>query len=226
MYSVCVPVKWGARLSTDVRELLDTLKEVEKKLIAVHDVRIGVIYLTWGIALAGFAILQSVMMGVIPYSATITYVSITHWAAVTALGAAASMRLERIMQAYMSKHSRSPSRASWLVRLISIAGWVTAAIVGWVIVPILLGPHLAPAGCLIFLAVGNFSVYAAVVVGYGTRANSIATASAGLALLSIPSGLLASISYTAAWDFTVALATMVYLLVSMHHFRRSIHILY
>ena len=90
----------------------------------------------------------------------------------------------------------------------------------------LLGPHLAPAGCLIFLAIGNFSVYVAIVIGYGARANSIAAVSAGLALLNIPSGLIASISYTAAWDFTVASATMVYLLVSMHHFRRSVHMLY
>ena len=91
-------------MGSDVRELLNTLKEVEKKLIAVNDVRIGMIYLTWGIALAGFAILQSVMMEVVPDSAIITYVSITYWAAVTALGAVASLRLERIMQAFISKH--------------------------------------------------------------------------------------------------------------------------
>ncbi len=164
-------------MGSDVRELLNTLREVEKKLIAVNDVRIGMIYLTWGIALAGFAILQSVMMGIIPDSATITYVSITYWAAVTALGAVASLRLERIMQAFISKHDTLRPRASRLVRLTSIA-------------------------------------------------NSIAATSAGLALLSIPSGLIASVSYTAAWDFTVASVTMIYLLVSMHHFRRSVHMLY
>jgi len=215
----------GVLVGSDVKELLSTLKEVEKRLIAVHDVRIGIVYLAWGVALVGFMFLFSFTYLLLPDGA-MRATALCYWIGVTLLVIYLITEVEYSVRTFISKFEQPNPKAHKVMTSVSIAGWCVAVAIGWFLIPMMLGEVFIQAGLLIFLAIGNFSIYLSIRLAYKTVYNSVAIASAVLVALSLPASAISAVDPGASWMFASAAAALVYLSVAFYHFRSSIKILY
>ncbi|ABN70648.1 hypothetical protein Smar_1563 [Staphylothermus marinus F1] len=206
-------------------ELIDVLRRVEDRLLHAFYVRSSISYLYWGIALSGYFIASLIMKyyGFLGKPVA-NLVFITYWAIALSIIIYEDYRARQYMYEYFRTHLELGGGVSRRGLQIYFIGWCLAAFIGWFLIPIILGRNLVPAGFLVFIGLGNISIYFAARAGYRVSIIPQLVFSILILVLSVPIALIALAGYLGlAWSLAILITILLYLIASLYYINKSLH---
>ncbi len=219
-------------MSEEVKELVNVLKRVERKLLFVIYVKAGLAYLLWSIAIAGCILLSVLLFGldIIHDPNTQACIITIYWIIMIIVVLSKFSKGVRFVDEIVRMHfsidfNNIERKASKKFGKIYGAGWTLGIVIGWIIIPILTNGLYTPVGFLVFLGIGNMSIYIGILRAYNVSLRiqfifSLAFFLAGLATCAI-------ISYKnidVAWSFATSIALLLYIIVSFYYISKSMSV--
>ncbi len=206
---------------SSIKDLVDILKRIEARLVSAVHVKLGLIYLKWTIAMVGFTLANLLLDILKAPSITYLIVALIYWLiAIYLIVFRGRPGYSRTLNTYVRMYFREKGiedEALRRYRILYFLGWILASIVGFALVPLILGMEYWVSGYPLFLGIGILVSYMGMEHYLKVYDRGFIVFSVLLILSSLLSAYMVGIDWSLAFYFTITASALVFLLIGTRY---------